>query len=74
MRWLQEVFPNSCFIGVVRNGFAVAEGIKRKGEKPVEWIASGIPFIKKKPPTGAAAQPVQLIGPGGGIGTPGTTS
>jgi dipeptidyl aminopeptidase/acylaminoacyl peptidase len=43
-----------------------------KGEKPVEWIANGIPFIKKKTPTGAAAQPVQLIGPGGGIGTPGT--
>ncbi|MEX2282014.1 MAG: prolyl oligopeptidase family serine peptidase [Gemmatimonadota bacterium] len=44
-----------------------------KGEKPVDWIASGIPFVKKKTPTGAAAQPVQLIGPGGGIGTPGTT-
>ena len=43
-----------------------------KGEKPAEWIANGIPFLKKKPPTGAAAQPVQLMGPGGGVGTPGS--
>lgn len=35
MRWLQENFPNSYFIGVVRNGFAVVEGIKRKGKKDV---------------------------------------
>lgn len=34
------------------------------------WIANGVPFIKKQTPTGAAAQPVQLIGGGGGIGTP----
>jgi len=33
MRWLQHVFPNSYFIGVVRNGYAVAEGINRKGKK-----------------------------------------
>ncbi len=41
-----------------------------KGAAPADWIANGVPFIKKKTPTGAAAQPVQLIGPGGGIGTP----
>jgi dipeptidyl aminopeptidase/acylaminoacyl peptidase len=41
-----------------------------KGAPAADWIANGIPFVKKKTPTGAAAQPVQLIGPGGGIGTP----
>lgn len=30
MRWLQAVFTNSYFVGVVRNGYAVAEGIRRK--------------------------------------------
>lgn len=44
-----------------------------KGTSEPEWMASGIPFIKKKTPTGAAAQPVQLIGPGGGLGTPMTS-
>lgn len=33
MRWLQRVFPNSYFIGLVRNGYAVTEGIMRKGKK-----------------------------------------
>jgi dipeptidyl aminopeptidase/acylaminoacyl peptidase len=41
-----------------------------KDAPAAEWIANGIPFIKKKTPTGAAAQPVQLMGPGGGVGTP----
>ena len=41
-----------------------------KGTPEASWIANGIPFIKKQTPTGAAAQPVQLIGGGGGIGTP----
>lgn len=41
-----------------------------KGEPAAEWIANGVPFIKKKTPTGAAAQPVQLMGGGAGIGTP----
>ena len=41
-----------------------------KGAPAAEWIANGIPFIKKKTPTGAAAQPVQLMGGGAGIGTP----
>lgn len=36
MRWLQEAFPRSYFIGLVRNGFAVTEGICRKGRKSVE--------------------------------------
>ncbi|MHA1231163.1 MAG: sulfotransferase family protein [Candidatus Helarchaeota archaeon] len=30
MEWLQKYFPNSYFIGIIRNGYAVAEGIKRK--------------------------------------------
>ncbi len=41
-----------------------------KGAPEAEWIANGIPFIKKKTPTGAAAQAVQLMGGGAGIGTP----
>ena len=41
-----------------------------KGMPEVDWIANGVPFIKKKTPTGAAAQPVQLMGGGAGIGTP----
>jgi hypothetical protein len=35
MEWLQTVFPRSYFIGLVRNGYAVTEGIRRKGHKPV---------------------------------------
>jgi hypothetical protein len=31
-RWLQRHFENAHFIGVVRNGYAVAEGIRRKAE------------------------------------------
>lgn len=30
-RWLQEHFENAHFIGIIRNGYAVAEGIRRKG-------------------------------------------
>ena len=41
-----------------------------KGDPAAEWIANGVPFIRKKTPTGAAAQPVQLMGGGAGIGTP----
>jgi dipeptidyl aminopeptidase/acylaminoacyl peptidase len=41
-----------------------------KDAPAADWIANGVPFIKKKTPTGAAARPVELIGPGGGIGTP----
>lgn len=32
MRWLQKNFDNAHFIGIVRNGYAVAEGICRKAE------------------------------------------
>ena len=41
-----------------------------KGMPAADWIAHGVPFLKKKTPTGAAAQPVQLMGGGAGIGTP----
>lgn len=34
--WLQKVFPNSRFIGLVRNGYAVAEGIRRKAKQPLD--------------------------------------
>lgn len=36
MKWLRKVFPNSYFICLVRNGYAVAEGIRRKGDKSIE--------------------------------------
>jgi hypothetical protein len=36
MLWLQAAFPNTRFIGLVRNGYAVVEGIRRKGEKSIE--------------------------------------
>ncbi len=36
MLWLQKAFPHSYFIGLVRNGYAVTEGIRRKGLKSVE--------------------------------------
>jgi hypothetical protein len=36
MRWLQRAFPRAAFIGVVRSSYAVVEGIKRKGSKPVD--------------------------------------
>jgi len=41
-----------------------------KGMPAADWIANGVPFLKKKTPTGAAAQPVQLMGGGAGPGTP----
>jgi len=41
-----------------------------KGAPAADWIANGVPFLKKKTPTGAAAQPVPLMGGGAGIGTP----
>jgi hypothetical protein len=36
LRWLQANFKNAFFIGIHRNGYAVAEGIKRKVGHPVE--------------------------------------
>ena len=32
MRWLQKHFENAHFIGIMRNGYAVAEGITRKAD------------------------------------------
>lgn len=40
MRWLQSNFENSYFIGVIRNGYAAAEGIVRKAHpihRPEGW-------------------------------------
>jgi hypothetical protein len=38
-RWLQEVFGNCYFIGLVRNGYAVCEGIRRRSGHPLERCA-----------------------------------
>jgi hypothetical protein len=38
-RWLQRHFENAYFIGIVRNGFAVAEGIRRKAGHPIGLAA-----------------------------------
>ncbi len=43
-----------------------------KGEPAADWIANGVPFLKKKRPTGDAARPVAVTSPGGGVGTPGS--
>jgi len=43
-RWLQGVFKNSLFIGVTRNGYAVAEGIARR--KYVDIIRSAKHWVK----------------------------
>lgn len=47
IRWLQKAFPNSYFIGMVRNGYAVVEGIRRKGGKPIERGARHWNFVNK---------------------------
>ncbi len=41
-RWLQKHFENPYFIGIVRNGYAVAEGITRKGNP--QHLADGWPI------------------------------
>jgi hypothetical protein len=41
-RWLQKHFENAHFIGLIRNGYAVAEGISRKGDP--KHIAGGWPI------------------------------
>jgi len=33
MLWLQKHFPNAYFVAIVRNGYAVAEGIRRKAAR-----------------------------------------
>jgi hypothetical protein len=43
--WLQANFENAHFLGIIRNGFAVAEGIRRKAGHPLElgaiqWLRS----------------------------------
>ncbi len=47
MLWLQKAFPNSYFIGLIRNGYAVCEGIKRKGHKSVDRGARHWNLINK---------------------------
>ncbi|MGA7801910.1 MAG: sulfotransferase [Gammaproteobacteria bacterium] len=39
MAWLDKVFPRCQFLCLVRNGFAVSEGIMRKGHKSAERSA-----------------------------------
>jgi hypothetical protein len=39
MRWLQQHFENAHFIGIVRNGYAVAAGIKQKAGCSIEVAA-----------------------------------
>lgn len=38
-RWLQKHFVPAYFIGIIRNGYAVAEGIHRKAGHPIELAA-----------------------------------
>jgi len=43
--WLNASFPNASFIGIVRNGYVVAEGIRRKAGRPLaqgarQWAVS----------------------------------
>lgn len=43
--WLQANFENAHFLGIIRNGYAVAEGIRRKAGHPLElgaqqWLRS----------------------------------
>lgn len=38
-RWLQEVFGNCYFIGIVRNGYAICEGIRRRNGHSLERCA-----------------------------------
>jgi len=35
IRWLNKHFPNSYFVGIHRDGYAVSEGIRRKAGHPV---------------------------------------
>lgn len=47
MLWLQKAFPNSYFIGLVRNGYAVTEGIRRKGKKSLDRGAKHWNIVNK---------------------------
>ncbi len=44
MRWLDKHFENACFIGIIRNGYAVSEGITRKASP--QHLVSGWPIEK----------------------------
>lgn len=39
MQWLDSALPNCYFIGIVRDGYAVCEGIRRKSHKSIERAA-----------------------------------
>lgn len=39
MRWLQEHFKNAHFVAILRNGYAVAEGIRRKAGHSLDLAA-----------------------------------
>ncbi|MGV6825688.1 MAG: sulfotransferase family protein [bacterium] len=39
IRWLNHHFPNAYFVALVRNGYAVAEGIRRKSQLNLEQAA-----------------------------------
>lgn len=39
MGWLDRALPTAHFIGLVRNGYAVVEGIRRKGRQPIVHAA-----------------------------------
>jgi hypothetical protein len=44
-RWLQNYFKNAHFVGIIRNGYAVSEGIRRKSGHPLkiaarQWVQS----------------------------------
>lgn len=58
-RWFQKHFANSHFIVLIRDGYAVAEGIRRKAGHPIEksilqWVNSNeillkdLPFLENK--------------------------
>lgn len=45
IRWLNKHFENAYFLAIIRNGYAVAEGISRKAGHPIEksanqWVIS----------------------------------
>ena len=59
-RWLQKHFENAHFVAIVRNGYAVAEGIHRKGQPqhrhgwPIEacarqWVRSNEMLLEDAP-------------------------
>lgn len=52
MPFLQKSFPSAGFIGIIRNGYAVAEGIRRKAGKPLDraarhWAKTNTIMIKE---------------------------